>query len=308
MPDPTRQSVSASQASALLNVSPYATRWLLWQAFKHPETVTLDTRPDKRMAWGNKLQSAILAATAEQYRLDCIENIENEYVRRGFLGCTRDGLMVEPSTGKIVVEAKTVDRDVFRHQWANGTVPPHIEIQVQVELYAEDASRAIIAVLVGGNDLKFLERRPNAEIRAGLLTEAELFFLSLERDEPPDASGSAVELPALAALYPVRPERKRFETVERAIGEQLRTLHWAQDQRAFATRLADQTKAKVLGLIGDAEIVTAPGAHAYVNTFAVNESRCECGRVNRKGYVATNIKVNVNDEDPPEPEEVSHAV
>lgn len=293
MPDPTRQSVSASQAPALLNQSPYATRFMLYSHFKNPAAYPLETRPDKRMAWGNRMQAAILAATAELYRLDVVENVEQHYVRRGRLGCTRDGLMNDPATGRVIVEAKSVDRDIWRRDWTETTAPPHIEIQVQCEMYAEEADRAVIAVLVGGNDLRCIERRADPALQAALVDAAERFFQALDANEPPDPLGLPMELPALTALCPVRAPEKRF-VGDGAMGERLKLLHWAQDQRRFADNLAKQESAKIIAEIADAVWIEAPGARAKIARIKVEEKRCQCGALLGKAHAYDRIFVHVD--------------
>src|SRR5262245_47666119 len=115
MPDPTWRSVSASQAPALLNQSPYATLFTLWWMFKGK---SVETDFTQRMAWGKLLQEAILKATALQYRLEVIPNRNDEYTRNGQLGATIDGAMHDPVRGLVVVEAKNVDRLIWRDTWS----------------------------------------------------------------------------------------------------------------------------------------------------------------------------------------------
>jgi len=270
MPDPTRSSVSASQVAALFDLSPYATRWLLWQYFRNPTLVPLETRPNTRLAWGKKLQSVILIAAAEHYRLDMEENVTDAYVRNGVLGCTRDGRMIDPSTGPVIVQAKNVALDVWRREWTpppDGRAPPHIELQMQCELYAEQAPRGIIAALVGGNDLRFYERTPLPEVQASLQQAATVFFQSLADNEEPEVAGEAVELPALNRLYANRTPNLTHSAPEDAeLGDWMRQLKWAGEQRAFAGKMYDTCKAHILGRIGIASQVIAPGATGRIIT------------------------------------------
>ena len=68
MPDPDLKSVSASQASALFNVSPYITRWMLWNMFAHG---LVDTRAEStRMMWGKIRQRPILDQVAREWKFE----------------------------------------------------------------------------------------------------------------------------------------------------------------------------------------------------------------------------------------------
>lgn len=300
MPDPTRQSVSASQAAALLNLSPYATRWLLWQHFRDPLTVPLDTRPDKRMLWGRRMQAVILAATAAEFRLDVEENESDLYVRRGVLGCTRDGMMIDPATGPVLVEAKNVDRDVFRRSWTDTAAPAHIEIQVQVGLYAMDATSGLIAVLVGGNDLRWFKRARNPDIIDRLVGETESFFADLVANRVPDISGEPIELPALQALYAARePEKELDASNDGELGDVLRQYDWARNQRLFAAKVEEQMKVRILARAADNGLIRAKGARARIRSSRPGNQVCsKCGNEIRAASVRTTISV-FPDQGPP---------
>jgi len=92
VPDPLRQTISATEAPGLWNVSPYVTRWMLWQKFA--KGIALDSDENSRMKWGKLLQPLIIAQAAEELKLDVIPNADDTYIRRGLLGCTRDATII----------------------------------------------------------------------------------------------------------------------------------------------------------------------------------------------------------------------
>src|SRR5258708_5883889 len=97
MPDPQKLSVSSSQASALFDVNPYYTSFILWQHFRRG--LALDPSWNERIEWGTLLQDDILAATAKVYRLEATENTANEYVRAGPAGAPIARLIYAADSG-----------------------------------------------------------------------------------------------------------------------------------------------------------------------------------------------------------------
>jgi len=90
MPDVTRKTISATEMSGLLGVSPYLTRWMLWQKFaKGIEPAGPD---HNRLDWGTKMEPLLLEQAAADLRLEVTTNRQPDgsqvYVRRGLLGCS----------------------------------------------------------------------------------------------------------------------------------------------------------------------------------------------------------------------------
>jgi hypothetical protein len=82
MPDPLRKTISATQAPALFNVSPYVHALDALPAVRQGRRHR--RRPsDARMSWGKKLQPLIIAQAAEELRLEVQPNADDVYHRRG---------------------------------------------------------------------------------------------------------------------------------------------------------------------------------------------------------------------------------
>src|SRR5262245_10974515 len=101
MPDPQRETLSATQTPALFHVSPYLTRWMLYQHFA--KGLAIDKAGDTRMDWGKRLQPLVLEKAAEDLRLQVRPN-EETYHRRNRLGATRDATIVDPDRGPGALE------------------------------------------------------------------------------------------------------------------------------------------------------------------------------------------------------------
>ncbi|MBF6560520.1 MAG: YqaJ viral recombinase family protein [Candidatus Binataceae bacterium] len=273
MPDPTLRTVSASQAAALFDQSPYCTRWMLWQHFARG--LPLGAEPDERIEWGTLLQDDILRATARRYRFEVEENSESIYLRRGPLGATIDGRMRVPDQGDVIIEAKNIDWQRWRDTWSESAAAPHVEIQMQVQLFSATADRGVIAALVGGNELKCYERETNRALQRELQDAAGDFLASVVAGKEPDPLGSPIELPLLAALYPATEAGAVVEAHgDEELALAVRQYAWAAEQEAFAGKLKNQLRAKLLGRLGAAAELHVDGGRVYAKRSPIAPLIC----------------------------------
>lgn len=194
MPDPKRETVSASQAAALLGCSPYLTRWMLWRHFAKGDDI--EAEDNERMFWGRALEPAVLSATAERLNLEVRPNVAGEYRRheRLPLGATVDADIFDPNRGPGIVEVKCVDWRAWRDGWTETDAPDHIEAQLQAQMMVCGASWGVIACLVGGNELRFYQREPDPGFAETMAAAAVAFMASLAGPEP-SPMGDEMELP-----------------------------------------------------------------------------------------------------------------
>ncbi len=181
---------------------------MLWRRFANG--IEPPYEEDARMAWGKKLQPLIIQQVAQKRNLEVFPN-QDTYVRRGLLGCTRDAVILSPEHGPGALEIKCVfDYEQWGRKWDTGkTVPRDIEIQLQQQMYVGDDSGSfqwgLIVVWVCA-DLYYFERKPIGDLWTRLEQEAQHFFDTVKRNEEPNPSGAAVELPLLTRLFPTRPD------------------------------------------------------------------------------------------------------
>lgn len=297
MPDPTRQTVSASQVPALFDRSPYFTRWALWHHFRGDIDLDEGRRANNRMEWGVNLQTPILDATARRLRLDVSENTRGEYRRAGPVGATIDGLTNALDVGPIIVEAKSVDWLVFKHDWQGGRIaPPHIEIQTQINIKAvEGCRRGVIAALVGGNDLKLIERDRDDEMLAQIDEAAEEFLASVREGREPPPLGDARDLPVLARLYPeADPAKVTEDFADLEMACKLRMYRAAKAEEAGQHRLKEQLEAEILAYAGDAGLLRLNGFECRITKRPIAPLVCAPHAeplTRRRGSVRTEIAI-----------------
>jgi hypothetical protein len=279
MPDPRRDTVSATEISALFGANPYLTRWMLLRRFIHGDDISSPAH--NRMDWGTKLQPLVLAQAAEELHLEVKPNAEDVYLRRGNLGCTRDAEVICPDRGPGALETKCVfDHRTWMQHWDGGkTLPRHIELQLQQQMYVGDGVESYawgcIAVWVCG-EMFYFERAPIPEVWETMTEAAETFFKAVAAGDEGDPFGVPVEMPLLNKLFAPKPG-KVIELTSRDDAEAI--VGFARgfvelDARAKETaKQAAGLKAKLRALIGDAE-----------EAVLLDGSKIRQKTVNRKGY------------------------
>lgn len=263
MPDPTKQTVSASQMPALFGLSPYCTEWLLFQHFANGMPLEVDA--DERMDWGTKLEAVILHATAAKLRADVIPHPQVDYLRHPSLpiGCTPDGYVLDPQRGLGFVEAKNIDYLRWRDTWTDTEAAPHVEAQHQTQLAIPHPEFGapkwgVIAALVGGNDLRLYPRDVLPDVQAQIAAKARSFLDTVREKKEPPIAGRAMEIEGLHWAIPRVDRHKilREEDFEPAEAVKLaRLIEQFHDQKAresVSKMMAKDLQAQIEGMVRDA--------------------------------------------------------
>ncbi len=284
MPDPLRTTISATEAPALFNASPYVTRWMLHHKFASGLVID-GAAPNSRMDWGKKMQPLILAQVAAEKGMEVIPNADDTYVRRGLLGCTRDAVIHCPERGPGALETKCVfDYATWMDKWQGGaSVPRHYEIQLQTQMYVGEGELGsitkdgddyvlredgrirsyhwgLLAVWVCA-ELHYFERREAAGLWRRLEDEAARFFADVYDGREPDAYGATVEAPYVTTMYPTREGQVLDLSADPehiTTSELVSALKDYRDIAASHSKLAEESRVKLLALARDAEQVLLP--------------------------------------------------
>lgn len=270
MPDPERKTISATEVPALFNASPYITKWMLYHKFA--SGMNIDSEPNERMNWGTKMQPLILAQVAEDKKLEVIPNIDDTYIRRGLIGCTRDATIICPDRGPGALEIKCVfDYRVWATNWQGGNhVPRHNEIQLQTQMYVGDCPPGwdrprtfewgMIAVWVCA-ELHYFERVPINSLWSDMVIEADCFFADVGKKNEPDAFGVSVEAPFITAMYPLVAGKELDLSNDPAHVKTSQDVSMYQTQKDMAAgnkRVTEELRIKLLALARDAQLVRLP--------------------------------------------------
>ena len=256
MPDPTLKTISATESPALFNVSPYVTRWMLWQKFARG--MNLDSPADSRMTWGKKLQPLIIDQAAEDLKFTVIPNTDDTYRRRGLLGCTRDATIICPDRGPGALETKCVfDYRTWMADWDGGkSAPKHYEIQLQQQMLVGDGEKpyewGVLVAWVAG-DVHYFERAPISKLWDALNAEAPAFFDDVKAEREPNPFGAPIEIPWLTKLFPTERGKSIDLSDDGKLAEAAVQYRDAKEQEAAGARTAEPLRAKLLAAAKDAE-------------------------------------------------------
>ena len=178
MPDPQRNTISASQVGALFGASPYQTPFTLWHELNGTAPDISDDDEDERMYWGKTLEPAILAHVERHLDLIVLPNAAQTYQRHETepVGATVDAITMDPNRGPGVIEAKTSDWMMFKDRWTKTQAPPYVELQVQTQLGVRGATWGHIGCLVGGNEFHHYPREIQPDVWAEIVERASAFL------------------------------------------------------------------------------------------------------------------------------------
>lgn len=172
--------LTSTDCATLFNLSPYQTIFELWHRKKDGLIVSFDE--NQRMKWGNRLESAIAFGVAEENNW-VVSSMKDFYIIDGLrLGSSFDFFIQDREA---ILEIKNVDGLIYRNNWDEDEAPYHIELQVQFQMLVSGYKRAYICALVGGNELKLIERTADEDIQQEILRRAADFWKSIEDNIEP---------------------------------------------------------------------------------------------------------------------------
>jgi predicted phage-related endonuclease len=191
-----KRHVTSTDAAALYNASPYKSELELW--YEHTTGEHAVINETRRMRAGKRIEPAIGRMVDEDLETHCVpfkQYLWDDELRAGSSFDWR----VWDSQSKYqgwLVEIKNVDSLIFRRTWSAededtgekfDLAPAHIEIQCQWQmLLYPTAPGVILAVLVGGNDLRLVLIERDDEMIAKLRERVIEFWASVDSKTMPE--------------------------------------------------------------------------------------------------------------------------
>jgi hypothetical protein len=271
MPDPTKKTISATEMSGLLGISPYVTKWMLYQRFA--KGIEAPGPEHNRLDWGTKMEPLLLEQAAADLRLEVQTNRQTDgsqvYLRRGLLGCSRDADIYDPQRGPGALETKCCfDYKILMQEWDSGKTPPRQhEIQLQQQMYVGDGVTpyewGTIAMWCGG-DMTYFHRKPMPDLWEMFENEARKFFTDVEAGNEPEPFGSPIEVPLLKIIFAV-PSGEIIdaaallgEVEATKLAQMVVDADYQRVVRLAAEKVEEKSKAKLLALAKDADEIELP--------------------------------------------------
>lgn len=280
-----RQDVTSTETAALFGLSPYTTEFEVWHQKKSGEKVAF--HETERMTWGKRLEPTIAQGVAEDQGW-VVEPFKT-YVRddEARMGSSFDFRIIDAKNGDGILEIKNVDRIAFAKGWIeheSGEIeaPEHIEMQVQHQMEVSGLSWAVIAALVGGNELKLAHRKRDRAVGKAIRQRIAAFWESIDANDPP------------------RPDYERdYDRIVRSgldevtglavdadedVESMLRDLVAAQKARKEAEAAERAAKAMILERVGSASKV-----RSSIGTLSCGVSKATQGKLITPEMVGTYI-------------------
>jgi putative phage-type endonuclease len=257
-----RKNINSTEVAALFGCSPYTTAFELWHRKKDDTEVAFEM--NERVKWGMRLEKSIADGVAEEHGWTVKKIDEYMYDDILRLGASFDFSISIGEAEQGILEVKNVDSLIAKQNWLvndDGTVeaPPHIEIQVQVQLAVSGLSFAYIAALVGGNRVFLIKRTPDEKIIKAIEEKVRKFWISIELNLPPKPD-FAQDAEFISKLYGFAEAGKVLDAQgDKDISSLALEYKEASASEKSAKEKKDEVKAKLLMKIGEAEKVLCDG-------------------------------------------------
>ncbi|QRY48111.1 YqaJ viral recombinase family protein [Mycolicibacterium boenickei] len=193
-----RTGIGSSDCSAVLGLGKYGSPFSVWA------DKTGKSRPDdetEAMMWGTLLEPVIRAELARRLGVEIVECPTLRSLERPWQLYNPDGLILNQNA---LVEIKNASA-WLAHDWEEGEVPDHAELQIQHGCAVTGADGAYVAGLIGGNRLRWEYVPRDDELIATIIAaEQHLWDTYIVPDVAPPIDGSDATAEAIAAQWPRR--------------------------------------------------------------------------------------------------------
>jgi len=250
------QNVNSTESAALFGLSPYQTELELFHRKRNAEVQSI--ADNFRMRAGRYLEGSIAQLAANE--LDCTVKPYKVYARDADarMGSSFDYEILTGDYAGWLMEIKNVDRLVYRDAWQDNEAPEHIEVQCQHQLEMTERPGIIIAALVGGNELKFIERKRNEKMGAGIRQRIQRFWSDVEANNEPLANFER-DAEFIISLHQSAGDAVYVADETDNVSMLLHDYHRLKREASDLDALAKAKKAEILDAVGDEfkKIVTA---------------------------------------------------
>jgi len=253
--------LTSTDVAALFGLSPYKTAFELFHEKRDGQVVKL--KPNERMKWGNRFESAIAHGVAEDN--DWIVQPLKAYMRDPDLrlGSSFDFQITSLEHGPCILEIKNVDSLQYKRKWKDdgaGSIeaPEHIELQVQHQMLVSGFGACALVAMVGGNSPKVTFRKYDPEIGKAIKRKAAAFWASIAANEPPSADYIR-DADLIAQIYSQSNEGEIFDANnDENVASLVAKYQHATNERDCYDVLATSYKAQILERITTAEKIVGP--------------------------------------------------
>jgi putative phage-type endonuclease len=171
--------IGGSDMSIILGLSTYKTPYVLYLEKKG--LIESAYKETEQQYWGNKLEGVIRQHFTATHNIDVHEPETLIHPLYDFLRANVDGYI---PAWNAVLEIKCSDK-YMRHEWGDAdsdAIPMQYLCQVAHYCAVTNADKAIIAVLIGGNEYREFTYIRDLELEAKLIDAASTFWKAVQGD------------------------------------------------------------------------------------------------------------------------------
>lgn len=196
-----RKGIGGSDAAAILGISPWRSQLDVYLEKIGDQSGAIDET--EAMRWGHLLEPAVKkayqAATGRTLLglgdYEMVQHPEHEW-----LLASLDDYVEDKDKGLGIFEAKTTS--AWKGADWDDKVPPYYNAQGQHYLAATGLSYISFAVLIGGQEFRWMDVERDEQFISTLIAEEEKFWKHVQDRVPPEPDGSKAAARALGIIYP----------------------------------------------------------------------------------------------------------
>lgn len=265
-----RRYVCSSDAAPILGIDPFRTQDdVYWSKVSDTDDV-----PTEAMRAGNRMEPALLTFAAEELGVELQPNVMLVSKGRdgGMCAANLDGLVIGR---REAVEAKMVGPTMADAWGAPGTdeVPDHVNIQVQHQMHAAELDCVWVAAAVVRFNVEWrIYKVPRCQAIIDAMVDREMDFWRahvLPKIPPTDAP------PAIDVLRYLKRDPGKIVTLTEAAIEAWEEREAKAEAKKLAEYEYESATARVLALLGDAELGELPDGRTLVYCEESAGDRCD---------------------------------
>lgn len=265
-----RNGVGASEVSTILGFNKYSSPYDLWEEKTGRRAIDTSS-PSPQATWGHRMEPHIRCDVAEELgrpvqEIGGVVSLDHPWLR-----CSPDGVFADDGA---LLEIKTTS-PYLAHEWADGQVADHAELQVQQQLAVTGAPYAIVAVVIDRGPLQLRRVDRDDEVLIPLIVEKTREFWQLVQDDtPPALDGSASITAALIERFPDHFDPPAVDAD--GVAEQLAADYREADELEKAAKARKNAASnKLRELIGPASGIESPDGRMIAKFKAgrINEAK-----------------------------------
>lgn len=251
--------IGGSEAPTVLGVNPYCAPIKLWG--EKTGRLTPD-EPSWRMTLGTRLEPVIRDMAVEQtgYAIEAAAPWTiHRHSKHSWAFASLDAKILPiDERGPGVMQIKNV-HGLSAHNWDDGQIPLHVQVQVQHEMFAAELAWAVVVAFLGGDQLVVREVARNERFIEAMVAKELEFIECLRNDTPPAVDGSESCREALRKLHPFGDPNEasvelppEFDGLDKRLAELGKQIDTLEDERRLIRN-------RITAAIGDATYGVLPG-------------------------------------------------